>query len=160
MHTATRASGTSSIERRCVLCDTSLLCFWCLTDLTFSTIQDLIKVRGWQVAPAELEAILLTHPQIINVAVIGIPVPEGTGEVPRAFVVRKPKLTNGVAATYGVVEEKEVSEEEIKEYLLSKLSRYKALDGGVQFVDTIPRNATGKTLKTKLREMHMGNGTK
>jgi len=59
-----------------------------------------------------------------------------------------------------VVEEKEVSEEEIKEYLLSKLSRYKALDGGVQFVDTIPRNATGKALKTKLREMHMGNGMK
>jgi acyl-CoA synthetase (AMP-forming)/AMP-acid ligase II len=160
LHTATRASGTSSIERRCVLCDKSLLGFWSLADLTFSTIQDLIKVRGWQVAPAELEAILLTHPQIINVAVIGIPVPEGTGEVPRAFVVRKPKLANGAAATYGVVEEKEVSEEEIKEYLLSKLSRYKALDGGVQFVDTIPRNATGKALKTKLREMHMGNGMK
>lgn len=59
-----------------------------------------------------------------------------------------------------MVEEKEVSEEEIKEYLLSKLSRYKALDGGVQFVDTIPRNATVKALKTKLREMHMGNGMK
>ncbi len=59
-----------------------------------------------------------------------------------------------------MVDEKEVSEEEIKEYLLSKLSRYKALDGGVQFVDTIPRNATGKALKTKLREMHMGNGMK
>ncbi len=129
-------------------------------NLDCSAIQDLIKVRGWQVAPAELEAILLTHPQIINVAVIGVPVADGTGEVPRAYVVRKPKLENGAAATYGVAEDKEVSEEEIKEFMISKLSRYKALDGGVQFVDTIPRNASGKVLKTKLREMNTVNGVK
>ena len=83
---------------------------------------------------------------------------DGTGEVPQADVVRKPKPANGAAATYGVVEENEVSEEEVKEFLLTKLSRYKALDGGVQFIDTIPRNASGKALKTKLREMHMVNG--
>ena len=126
----------------------------------FLSVQDLIKVRGWQVAPAELEAILLTHPQIVNVAVIGVPVPDGTGEVPRAYVVRKPKLGNGVAASYSMVEEKEVTEDEIKEFMLSKLSRYKALDGGVQFVDTIPRTATGKAMKHKLREMKMVNGVK
>ena len=119
--------------------------------------QDLIKVRGWQVAPAELEAVLLTHPQIINVAVIGVPVPDGTGEVPRAYVVRKPQLDNGVAANYGMVEENEVTEDEIKEFMLSKLSRYKALDGGVQFVDAIPRTASGKAMKHKLKEMNMSN---
>ena len=57
-----------------------------------------------------------------------------------------------------MVEEKEVSEDDIKEFMLSKLSRYKALDGGVRFVDTIPRTATGKAMKHKLKEMQMAQG--
>ena len=56
-----------------------------------------------------------------------------------------------------MVEENEVTEDEIKEFMLSKLSRYKALDGGVQFVDAIPRTASGKAMKHKLKEMNMSN---
>ncbi|MCJ1277724.1 hypothetical protein MMC21_005538 [Puttea exsequens] len=116
--------------------------------------KDLIKVRGWQVAPAELEAILLAHPAIINCAVVGIPVPEGTGEVPRAYVQLKPKPSpDHLAATYGVEEEKEPTEEDVKGWLKERLARYKWLDGGVRFLDSIPRNAGGKVQKVKLRAM-------
>ena len=117
-------------------------------------MQDLIKVRGWQVAPAELEAILITHPSIINAAVIGIPVPEGTGEVPRAYVQLKPKPSpDHIAATYGLADEKEVTEEDVKQWVKERLARYKWLDGGVRFVDSIPRTAAGKVQKVKLRVM-------
>lgn len=114
-------------------------------------LQDLIKVRGWQVAPAEVEAILLTHPSIINAAVIGRPVSDGAGEVPRAYVQLKPKLPDHAAASYGVVEEKEVTEEDVKQYIKDRLARYKWLDGGVRFVDSIPRTGSGKVQKVKLR---------
>lgn len=111
--------------------------------------KDILKVRGWQVAPSELEAILLTHPQIAAAAVIGAPIPDGTGEVPRAYVVRKPAM----AASSGVDAEQPVQEDEVKAYLARRLAKYKALDGGVQFVDEIPKNASGKLMKFKLREM-------
>ena len=118
--------------------------------------QDLIKVRGWQVAPAEIEAVLLTHPQIIGAAVLGVENGQGTGELPRAFVIRKPNLYNKAAASYGIGEERDhqnVNEEEVKAFVAQRLARYKYLDGGVQFVDEIPRNASGKVLKAKLRAM-------
>ncbi len=115
--------------------------------------KELLKVRGWQVAPAELEAILLSHPQIFGAAVIGVPLSDGTGEVPRAYVVRKPTMEAEAAASYGLIGEKPVGEEEVKAYLAARLAKYKALAGGVQFVDEIPRNASGKALKFKLREM-------
>ena len=114
----------------------------------------MIKVRGWQVAPAELEAILITHPSIINAAVVGIPVPEGTGEVPRAYVQLKPKPSpEHETTTYGVADEKELTEEDVKQWVKERLARYKWLDGGVRFVDSIPRNAGGKVQKVKLRAM-------
>ncbi|KAK4695400.1 hypothetical protein P7C71_g2338, partial [Lecanoromycetidae sp. Uapishka_2] len=121
--------------------------------------KDLIKVRGWQVAPAELEAILLTHPAVINCAVIGIPVPEGTGEVPRAYVQLKPKPSAEHAAiSYGVADEKGPTEDDIKQWVKDRLARYKWLDGGVEFIDDIPRTAAGKVQKVKLRAMKHANG--
>lgn len=111
--------------------------------------KDMLKVRGWQVAPSELEAILLTHPQIAAAAVIGVPLPDGTGEVPRAYVVRKPTM----AASYGVETQQPVQEDEVKAHLARRLAKYKALDGGVQFIDEIPKNSSGKPVKYKLREM-------
>ena len=108
-------------------------------------LQDLIKVRGWHVAPAELEAILVTHPSIINAAVIGIPVPEGTGEAPRAFV--------HLASSCRVANQKEVTKEDVKQWVRERLARYKWLDGGVRFLDSIPRTAAGKVQKVKLRAM-------
>ncbi|KAI4213245.1 MAG: hypothetical protein LQ351_004191 [Letrouitia transgressa] len=115
--------------------------------------KDLIKVHGFQVAPAELEAVLLTHPQVINVAVIGIPIKDGTGDVPAAFVVRKPRASVGTYVSDGEDEENEVSAEELKGYLRARLAKYKAL-GSVTFVEDIPRTPSGKTMKYKLRALY------
>jgi 4-coumarate--CoA ligase len=100
--------------------------------------QELIKVRGFQVAPAELEGILLEHPDIIDAAVIGVPKrTEGT-ELPRAYLVTRPYS--------------EVTEKDVIRHMQERLAKYKQLDGGVVFVDAIPKNASGKILKKLLRE--------
>ncbi|OQE19169.1 hypothetical protein PENSTE_c016G09809 [Penicillium steckii] len=103
--------------------------------------KELIKVRGFQVAPPELEAVLLSHPQVIDAAVIGITVPGATTEFPRAYVVRR-QTPDG----------NKVTEEEIKKYVLDRLARYKELTGGVKFVGSIAKNPSGKILKRVLRE--------
>jgi 4-coumarate--CoA ligase len=100
--------------------------------------KDLIKVRGFQVAPAELEGVLLSHPSIIDAAVIGVPKADGSSELPRAYVVKMP----GAA----------VEEQDLHGFIGENLARYKRLDGGVVFVDSIPKNASGKILKVPLRE--------
>ena len=106
---------------------------WYVIDRT----KDLIKVRGWQVSPAEIEASLLEHPDIIDAAVIGIAAQDGCGEAPAAFIVRK--------------EESNLEEGDIKEFLGLRLARYKSVEE-VQFVDIIPRNPTGKILRRILRD--------
>lgn len=104
--------------------------------------KELIKVRGFQVAPPELEAVLLGHPQIIDAAVIGV-YPRGIdgGEVPRGYVVRRPGPEGA-----------KLTAEEVKSYLAVRLAKYKALDGGVVFIDAIPKTASGKILKRDLRD--------
>lgn len=99
--------------------------------------KELIKYKGNQVAPAELEAMLLSHPKILDAAVIGVP-GEGT-EVPRAYVVAN---------------QKEISAKEIVEWFSRQgLSRYKQLRGGVVFLDAIPKSPSGKILRKTLRDM-------
>jgi acyl-coenzyme A synthetase/AMP-(fatty) acid ligase len=101
----------------------------------------MIKVRGWQVAPSELESYLLTHPSIVDVGVVGVSLPDPLGEVLSAYVVMKlPDLNNPV------------TEADVIEYLGTRLSKVKALSGGVKFVDSIPRNVSGKILRKELRE--------
>lgn len=91
-----------------------------------------------QVAPAELEDILRSHPGIADAAVIGIP-HDRSGEVPKAFIVpREPKLT----------------EDDVKEFVEQKVSEHKHLAGGVQFVTSIPKTASGKILRRNLKEMY------
>jgi 4-coumarate--CoA ligase len=101
-------------------------------------IKELIKVRGFQVAPAELEALLLNHEAIMDVAVIQVP-DEASGEVPRAYVVLKDP-------------EGGVTQEDIKEWVKERVAPYKRLEGGVIFTNVIPKSASGKILRRILRD--------
>jgi 4-coumarate--CoA ligase len=98
--------------------------------------KELIKYKGIQVAPAELEGLLISHPLIEDAAVIGVP-GDGT-EVPRAYVQ---------------ADKNKISEQEIKEFVKSKLAPYKQLRGGVVYIDQIPRSAVGKILRKDLRDL-------
>ena len=103
--------------------------------------KELIKVRANQVAPAELEGVLLQHPGIVDAAVIGVPAKSDVdGEAPRAYLIRRPGY------------KPEVSEEDVKKFMASRLASFKRLDGGVRFVEAIPKNPSGKILKRILRE--------
>lgn len=92
-------------------------------------IKELIKYKGLQVAPAELEAILLTHPAVTDAAVIGRP-DEEAGEIPKAFVVTK----------------SEISAEELMEYVAGKVAPHKKIRM-VEFTSEIPKSASGKILR-------------
>ncbi|KAJ5139949.1 hypothetical protein N7448_003357 [Penicillium atrosanguineum] len=105
--------------------------------------KELIKVRGWQVAPAEIEAVLLQHPGISDAAVTGMNLKDGTGEVPRAFIVRTRDSTVP-----------RVTAEEVYRYARQRLASYKAIDGGILFVEEIPRTASGKIQRFKLSQMN------
>lgn len=99
----------------------------------------MIKVRGWQVSPAELQAVLMLHPDIWDAAVIGILHPkDDTTETPRAYVVKKPGSDVDLA--------------DIKNHMSNYLARYKSLDGGVVFVDSIPKNPAGKIMRKVLKD--------
>ena len=98
--------------------------------------KELIKSHGNQVAPAELEALLLDHPAIADAAVIGVS--HQGEEAPRAYVV----LNVGAKAT----------EKEVQAFIEKRVSRHKRLFGGVRFVDQIPKNPSGKILRKFLRE--------
>lgn len=94
--------------------------------------KELIKYKGFQIAPAELEALILTIPQVMDVVVIPVPDEVG-GEIPRAYVVKRPDT--------------EVTEEEICDFVAEKVNPNKKLRGGVRFTDAIPKSASGKILR-------------
>lgn len=100
-------------------------------------IKELIKYKGYQVAPASLEDILLRHEAVADAGVIGVPDEEG-GELPRAYVVKKAG--------------KEISETELQEFVAGLVAPYMKLRGGVEFVSEIPRSAAGKILRKTLRQ--------
>ncbi|KAI8925990.1 luciferase [Entophlyctis helioformis] len=100
-------------------------------------LKELIKYAGLQVPPAELEGKLLMHPKIADAAVIGRP-DEAVGELPLAFVVLKPEQT--------------ATEAEIQTFIADHVAQHKQLRGGVQFIDAIPRAASGKILRRVLRD--------
>lgn len=102
-------------------------------------LKELIKYKGFQVAPAELEGLLLNHNQIADVGVIGIP-DERAGELPFAFVVKQPNAN--------------LTENDVKEYVAKNTSSSKQLRGGVRFVDSIPKNLSGKILRRELRAIY------
>jgi 4-coumarate--CoA ligase len=99
-------------------------------------LKELIKYKGFQVAPAELEALLLTHPAVADAAVIGRP-DEEAGEIPVAFVALKAG--------------QEATEQEIQDFIAEPVATYKRL-GAVTFVTEIPKSASGKILRRMLRD--------
>ncbi|KAL6710499.1 hypothetical protein ACN47E_008547 [Coniothyrium glycines] len=106
-------------------------------------IKELIKVQGHQVAPAELEAHLLTHPAVSDCAVIQIP-NEKTGEVPKAFVVKSP--------TVGLENSDRILARDIQKHVEKVKARYKWISGGIEFIDVIPKSPSGKILRRLLRD--------
>jgi 4-coumarate--CoA ligase len=100
-------------------------------------LKELIKFKGFQVAPAELEAELLTHPDIADAAVIGLPDADA-GEVPMAFVVTAP----GAAAP---------TLETVQAYLETRLAHYKQIHR-LDLIDEVPKSASGKILRRVLRD--------
>jgi len=100
-------------------------------------MKELIKVKGNQVAPAELEALLLDHPAVQDAAVVGVTI--NGEELPRAYIALQ---ENSKGAT----------EKEIASWLATKVAKHKRLAGGVKFVDAIPKNPSGKILRKILRD--------
>ena len=99
-------------------------------------LKELIKYKGFQVPPAELEALIITHPKVADVAVIGVPDDEA-GEIPKAFVVPMPEQTVTLADIQELVGEHLVSYKQIR--LL-------------ELTDSIPKSASGKILHRELRD--------
>ncbi len=99
-------------------------------------LKELIKYKGFQVPPAELEALLVGEPRIADAAVIGIP-HEESGEVPKAFIVRAPGS--------------DIDAEAVQAYVAKHVASYKQVQI-VEFVDVIPKSASGKILRRELRE--------
>lgn len=98
-------------------------------------LKELIKYKGYQVAPAELEAVLLTHDAIVDAAVVGVRDEDGE-EMPKAFVV--------------LLEGRIVSAEEIVAYVSERVAPYKKVRA-VAFVQTLPKSPSGKILRRLLR---------
>jgi acyl-CoA synthetase (AMP-forming)/AMP-acid ligase II len=107
--------------------------------------KELIKYKGFQVPPAELEAVLLTHPQVADAAVIPVPDDEA-GEVPKAYVVVKGET--GLPARAGGVSLK-VSSQELMDFVAERVAPHKKIRS-VEFIDQIPKSASGKILRRVL----------
>jgi acyl-CoA synthetase (AMP-forming)/AMP-acid ligase II len=99
-------------------------------------LKELIKYKGYQVPPAELEAVLVSHPKVKDAGVIGVPMDDG-GEAPKAFVV----VDDGVEA------------DELLAYVAERVAPYKKVRE-VEFVDEIPKSASGKILRRVLRDQY------
>jgi acyl-CoA synthetase (AMP-forming)/AMP-acid ligase II len=105
---------------------------WFLVD----RLKELIKYNAYQVAPAELEDIIQSHPAVLDAAVIGAP-DEEAGEIPVAFVVRKEGAVLGA--------------EELMQFVAARVAPYKKVRA-VEFIDQIPKSPTGKILRRLLKK--------
>ncbi|ARZ69750.1 AMP-dependent synthetase [Streptomyces albireticuli] len=109
-------------------------------------VKELIKYKGYQVLPGELEAVLLTHPGVADAAVVGV-VDEDGMETPRAYVVAAPGPGDGAALTA----------EAVMEYVAARVAPYKKVRS-VAFLDALPRSNAGKILRRELRNPAAGAG--
>ena len=102
--------------------------------------KEMIKFKGFGIAPAEIEALLVEHPAVADAAVIGKPHPEA-GEIPKAFVVKK--------------KGQDLTAAEVVAFVKGRLANYK-VPGEVELVDAIPKTASGKILRRVLKEQELG----
>jgi 4-coumarate--CoA ligase len=109
--------------------------------------KELIKYKGFQVPPAELEALLLTHEEVEDVIVIGVVDHSQATELPRAYVV--PRDRSVLTAKEDV---KQAYTENIVKWTASNVSNHKKLRGGVFLVDSIPKSSSGKLLRRVVRQ--------
>ncbi|MYE75066.1 MAG: 4-coumarate--CoA ligase family protein, partial [Acidimicrobiaceae bacterium] len=100
-------------------------------------IKELIKYKGFQVPPAELEAVLITHPSVADAAVIGIP-DEEAGELPKAFVTLAPGAEAPTLA-------------DLQSHVAEHLATYKQVRA-LAVLEAIPKSASGKILRRELRD--------
>ncbi|KAJ7443815.1 AMP binding protein [Mycena latifolia] len=109
--------------------------------------KELIKYKGFQVPPAELEALLLTHPDIADAAVIGVDSVEQATELPRAYIVpaRSDQLKTPAA--------KAAFEKGIVKWVEKRVAKHKFLRGGAKVIDIVPKSAAGKILRRELRDL-------
>jgi acyl-CoA synthetase (AMP-forming)/AMP-acid ligase II len=108
-------------------------------------LKELIKYKGFQVPPAELEALLCTHPDVADACVIPVP-DEEAGELPRAYVVKRLDAS--------------LSEKDVEKFVAERASPHKKLRGGVVFVKSIPKTASGKILRREVVAMDREKGKK
>lgn len=102
-------------------------------------MKELIKVKGFQVPPAELEELLRLHPAVIDAGVTGVP-DTRSGEIPVAYIV--------------LSKDKQASADELKQYIASKVSPYKQL-ADIVYVDAIPKSPAGKILRRVMKDMYI-----
>ena len=102
-------------------------------------VKEMIKYKGFAVAPAQVEALLLEHPAVRDCGVVGCP-DSAAGEIPVAFVA----LRGGFAASKKM-------EDELCAYVADRLTHYKQ-PREIRFVETIPKTASGKILRRELRK--------
>jgi acyl-coenzyme A synthetase/AMP-(fatty) acid ligase len=105
-------------------------------------VKELIKYKGFQVAPAELEGLLMGMDVVDDVAVIGIRDESQATEVPLAFVVLKKD-----------VEKSEDQKKKIVEWVAGNVASHKKLRGGVKWIDAVPKSASGKILRRVLKDL-------
>ncbi|KAK7082278.1 hypothetical protein SK128_003408 [Halocaridina rubra] len=103
-------------------------------------IKDLIKVKGYQVSPTELEKIIMKYNDVSDVAVAGVP-HGNLGEAPRAWIVPVEGATIDIVS--------------LMKYVADQVVQYKQLAGGVELVNSIPRNHIGKILRRQLQQTYM-----
>ncbi|KAI5283142.1 hypothetical protein KEM54_002368 [Ascosphaera aggregata] len=102
-------------------------------------LKELIKYKGYQVPPAELEDVLLSSPAVLDAAVVGVPVEDG--EIPRGYVVpADPSKTS------------EKDAQEIMDWVAQRVVHYKRLRGGVKFIKAVPKSVSGKILRRVLKD--------
>lgn len=104
--------------------------------------KELIKYKGFQVAPAELEGVLVSHPAIAAAAVVGVYDKQQATELPLAFI----ELKTGHASSDSLVNE-------IDAFVRSKVSHHKYLRGGIRIIGKVPVSASGKILRKEIRKL-------